>query len=478
MDEAIRRLSVGSRDALHFDLVLEDTDAEKDMAWGKLRVTLGGSVVWGDDDAPLEDGGVEWRWIDLLAFLGRKWPWLMLEERYPIPVEPLDPSGLRRDAGYRWSKLSEALMQEEDRQLFLFENRHDMAMGVNGMFLPSLFFLSQGKKIWACSGDCCRVLDFQQVKACLQELGDFLAGIVGPVAERPEAVHAVQCWKEKEGKTDRLFWELRTGLNASLRVSLEQGIAAEEYWEICSDTGYQDNEILAAARLSSGFVSLDDQRRLLQRIRETPGSEVGCLDNFARDIVGRIDTTLRPYEQGYALAAALRQALELGDDDCVAPEDILRGWGIIIEEISLDGCPLDGVAFWGKRHGPAVLLNVGSRARPAHEHGRRTSLAHEICHLLIDREAMLPFSEVIGGHTPLYVEQRARAFAAEFLLPRDTAVSYVRSASSLEEALTRLSEDFIVSKEVAAWQIRNSHASSELSEEEQYSLLQVGELHG
>jgi hypothetical protein len=59
-----------------------------------MLVTLGEEVVWGDD---AEHGkpcsGIAWDWVDLLAFLGKKWPWLIHEERYPIFIMS---SGLKR----------------------------------------------------------------------------------------------------------------------------------------------------------------------------------------------------------------------------------------------------------------------------------------------------------------------------------------------------------------------------------------------
>jgi Zn-dependent peptidase ImmA (M78 family) len=52
---------------------------------------------------------------------------------------------------------------------------------------------------------------------------------------------------------------------------------------------------------------------------------------------------------------------------------------------------IDAVACWGPRHGPAVLLN--REGRHAHtERGARATLAHEICHLLIDRQGSLPLA--------------------------------------------------------------------------------------
>ena len=62
--------------------------------------------------------------------------------------------------------------------------------------------------------------------------------------------------------------------------------------------------------------------------------------------------------------------------------------------------------------------------------------------MLVDRHGMLLFSEVLGGYTPLYLEQRANACAAEFLMPRQSAVRIVRQSSSFIGALKELTEQY------------------------------------
>lgn len=79
-----------------------------------------------------------------------------------------------------------------------------------------------------------------------------------------------------------------------------------------------------------------------------------------------------------------------------------------------------------------------------------------MCHLLIDRNSALPFAEVLGGRLPKGIEARARAFAAELLLPKAVAGMRFRDAKNPEEVSRELRQAFGVSKEVVAWQARNS----------------------
>jgi hypothetical protein len=75
---------------------------------------------------------------------------------------------------------------------------------------------------------------------------------------------------------------------------------------------------------------------------------------------------------------------------------------------------------------------------------------------LADREGGLPMAEVLGGMTPSILEKRARAFAAEFLLPQAAAIEVLKNGNSVRETIGVVSDRFRVSREVAAWQIQNS----------------------
>jgi Zn-dependent peptidase ImmA (M78 family) len=83
-----------------------------------------------------------------------------------------------------------------------------------------------------------------------------------------------------------------------------------------------------------------------------------------------------------------------------------------------------------------------------------------------DRGRALPAGEVLGGRTPEYLEKRARAFAAEFLLPREAAEEAIRRSHSLYDAAHFLQKTYKVSTELLAWQINNASARARLSQQE------------
>jgi Zn-dependent peptidase ImmA (M78 family) len=158
-----------------------------------------------------------------------------------------------------------------------------------------------------------------------------------------------------------------------------------------------------------------------------------------------------PFEQGFALAAQVRA--QLGLDGPVDPEALLKRWGVRVFTADLRlSRNIDALAMWKGSSAWVVVNGAGHHAQS--RVGRRATLAHEICHVLFDSGGALPLVEALGGRMPRDLEQRARAFAAELLLPRGLiADQYDGDALA---TVRRAANRFGVSKELAAWQLRNS----------------------
>jgi Zn-dependent peptidase ImmA (M78 family) len=91
----------------------------------------------------------------------------------------------------------------------------------------------------------------------------------------------------------------------------------------------------------------------------------------------------------------------------------------------------------------------------------RVTLAHELCHLLVDQEHTLTAIEVLHSRMPLDIERRAKAFAGELLLPGIVAAELWEKAKSprslveLDKFISELCRDFGVTKSVAAWKLEH-----------------------
>ena len=98
-------------------------------------------------------------------------------------------------------------------------------------------------------------------------------------------------------------------------------------------------------------------------------------------------------------------------------------------------------------------------------------LAHEFCHLIIDRALGLPAIDVIGGKVDRVIESRANAFAAELLAPRSVVEKLVIEIDSDGQSISNtarvISKKLNVSKSVIYNQIHNSETIHQLTPEKQ-----------
>jgi hypothetical protein len=275
----------------------------------------------------------------------------------------------------------------------------------------------------------------------------------------PRTQAAFERWDDRTPSEERVL-VLRTGLDpAALESWVSPGSTVREFWGQAYAT--TETRQMAAARLSQPLPTAT-RRALVEAVtnlRSRPTPKLDALSEAAAPALAAV-ADQRPYEQGHALALWLRAALDL-ETGPVNPGRLLAEWGVQVLDLPpLDGA-LDAVACWGGG-AAAVLINPKGR-HSQEEAGRRATLCHEIAHLLLDRGRSLPAAEVFGGSTPKHLEQRARAFAAELLLPRELAGSAVAQAESLAAARTELQSTYGVSNEVLGWQIRNGPAWDILS---------------
>ena len=206
-----------------------------------------------------------------------------------------------------------------------------------------------------------------------------------------------------------------------------------------------------------GQPTIEDKRQILNKVRTLPLALVPLLDQWSTKALETMATVgdRDPNEQGYHLALWFRQATE--QPKRVEPEQVIKSADVSIVDLAL-GESLDAIGCWGSKHGPAILVNINGR-RSTTVHGRRATLAHELCHLLVDRKKALPFAEVLGGRSPYTPERRANAFAAEFLLPRSAAAAgYTQAGGILQLTLDTLCASFGVGRTLAAGQLLNGTA--------------------
>ena len=149
---------------------------------------------------------------------------------------------------------------------------------------------------------------------------------------------------------------------------------------------------------------------------QSGGNDGDALSKFVNTSIG---TPLSaPFEEGYELAEELLDEIERpGEATFVDIEAIVESLSIKVIYSTLHTATIRGVAIAGENYGPAIVVNMKSPYN-SNLAGRRFTLAHELFHVLYDRERARRITHTSGPWAVPSIEKRANAFAAMLLMPR------------------------------------------------------------
>ncbi len=451
---AARRVltSVAEAEARGLRYRFDWSKAPDDPARGRLQLWVGDESVWHDhNDSRAGLRGIAATWSVFLERLSEVWPRIVWEDGFPAPIDARDPSEFDVKTRDYLDGVPTRLIESKSAMFDEYRASHDISK-IAPEDAVSLWFVRQGRRMWVCtnSSDVCVDRPRREVVAILRSMGD-------SIAERLELDHqryaqALEAWERAEK------------IEPELKISLYTGLSLEQVEEFGAARGFElgedesdETELMAAARMLAQADFRAVLPEVLQITREVPApTDSRNLDSISLAIdqeLAKLPLTSKPHEQGYLAANWLRAHFNAGNSS-VSPTEILARWSVDVIRRELSEPEIEAIAVWGPRHGPAIILNQHAKfSSPTRE---RITLAHEIAHLVLDRRGALPLAEVLGGNLPKLVEQRARAFAAELLLPRTVAgVEFFRSQNP-DHTLALLSNQYSVSQEVVAWQARNS----------------------
>ncbi|PJB37045.1 MAG: hypothetical protein CO108_21990 [Deltaproteobacteria bacterium CG_4_9_14_3_um_filter_63_12] len=434
----------GDPSGLLFELSwLKESHASR-LAWGEFTVRVRGQAIWHGEGGR----GLEWSWIELLEHLARSWRFIQYEERFPGDLSPTEP--IQLSDGQWLTRQFGAKGAIPDSELYVFQRRHDLATGIEGAYLPSLWIVRRGRMCWVSCERETIVTPMDFVLETLRQVGEAIAAVVGSHDDARSGA-AVASWSSRETGSDRSRLAIAAGVSETLLFELTDGAEPTEYCEYVEGT---DSEYAAAARMSAG-VSIEVRREILGLIKHTPLGTTEALDQLtedAHDIVAAAG--FARFEQGQALARWFRRRWNLDSARPASPQQLLAELGVHVEDVDLGVREIEALAVWSGRRGPAVFVNRSGRHSQS-VGGRNATLAHELCHLLVDRAHSLPVAEVLGGRAPEGPEQRANAFAAELLIPQDAAARELTYAQDRKAALYHLVETYGASRQVVGWQVYN-----------------------
>ena len=170
------------------------------------------------------------------------------------------------------------------------------------------------------------------------------------------------------------------------------------------------------------------------------------------------------WSAGYELAAQAREHLGLGLEPIRSMRELVEDrLGIPIVQVELPPAIAGATVSVSGRRG--IVLNI--RGGNTNVWIRRTTLAHELAHLLFDPEARLASvrvdsyeemqrntEETAGSQDD--VEQRASAFAVEFLAPRKSVRQLSDVTSVTVESIQNVMSVFGIGRAAARYHVRNA----------------------
>jgi hypothetical protein len=314
-------------------------------------------------------------------------------------------------------------------------------------------------------------LPFEGARTSLQSLGDEISKhLTKTDPERWDK--AIAAWQRRDASDDvgLLAWSVGISRNLAGALIAEGNLKAPRDF---NDAANDNDELRIAARMA-GALPPEQIRTILGLARQFGRNDATKLRGLANECTKYVTerfTRKPPFVQGEAAALFAREKLGISNDGQVDIFDIADDLAIDVRSEVTEPTTFYGLAIWGDHFGPGVFLNAGSSRvgdrnieKIEEDFATRVTLAHELCHLLLDDGHALSAVEVLKARMPVGVEARARAFAGEFLLPKEAAARIWLQArrptdrATITGIVDELKKNYGVTWSVAAWKLQHGAA--------------------
>lgn len=413
-----------------------DPDAGATATWAQIRLWANGKNLTAHtrtDTAEVNEG-LNWPAVYLARWFLHGWDGLWNRHGWPLPGLEGDPSAACR-------KLDDYISARDPDDSFLdrrdeFVASHALLAAAGGGVMPHVYLVRDGEEVrvvWRGpqsgalsivfheSFGSARIpaLDFMgAVDGFLQwtasAVNDAEPALAREIAEwhaalqRPEAALAVL-----RGYVNSWAVEAGAGLSATW---LKANLCLQQGWDAVGASFMPQRRAAAVlCRAVAPVMTADDVTRILARLAAVPANLDAAvrLEQLASRLhwsEGELD-----YRQGYGLATQLRGLLS-NADSYLDVEKLLAELGVVVQVEALGDSQVDGIVAWNDGCGPLILVNSAGRYFGA-RWSLRMTLAHELCHLLVDRNQARAVMVASTPWAPPVLERRANAFAAELLMP-------------------------------------------------------------
>ncbi|MFU8803427.1 MAG: hypothetical protein ACNA8W_06440 [Bradymonadaceae bacterium] len=262
MAQKISRQVIGDPASFALDLrwLSKEPEDVRGLGWAGLYLWVNGSRVWTSGGRNVQP--VLWTWLDLAEWLARAWPYILLEENAPFGLVASKPEELTQKKVLKTIKDTPAVEAADAIHAYL--NRHDLAAGLKGIYLPSVWILPEGSnmRIRAANTDM-----WVAKKAVISIFEEFAEAILDKTGEDTtgRARIAREHWARRVPSRERVV-ELSTGL--SLNVLKEWLPEVPEEKLVGDPVHGEETEFFAAARLSASLPH-ETRRQIVQTISTT-----------------------------------------------------------------------------------------------------------------------------------------------------------------------------------------------------------------
>lgn len=435
---------------------------EEAVSWGGMAIWVNGTnlCAHAEDLENLE--WVHWYLIDFAEWLTANWNPALHEQRFPGSRRGSDAADILENEARAISFSSDDLVWQAAEEWQQWYKRHALKSAAPGALLPDVYMrrvsdsveFSLGGSLAAEVGDSVRFargpwVAYVPVADVASTLLEFLTAFTRELARRVPSgrvdrlVAAIDRLSSDRDREERMAWLAGLGhdLESWRRLVAEvnsvidsAGSTRELYWE--GDVPEPPGTLLQPA-VTLLFGCLNPQLRdndievlVREALLAVPLSENIRLGSASTDIASSIEEhagqsiSQHAGEAGGEWGDLAAWLLAGGDETPVDVNRVLEELGVSIGSAELSDPQIRAVTVVGKNGSGRVLLNTAYRGhdRP---YIRRFTLAHELAHLLLDREQGRPLAIASGPWVLQAVEKRANGFAAAFLMPRDRIIALV-----------------------------------------------------
>jgi Zn-dependent peptidase ImmA (M78 family) len=422
---------------------------------GSLELIVNGYPLTAHLENSVRYDSVRWYLLPIFRWVAENWRHLFHEEDFSWPERTEEPG-----AGACNVALERFLPPDHSERFAVYEQvqawwqRHALRAGAGGGLLPDVFlrrlgdgvelswsareadFAPPGYKLIIAAG--AAVLPIKDVAEPLWKALRWVIETAEPpdAAARTEVALLRAISEELLGTSDRDVRRIYLGNKLARKVEdVFHDLGKSDLLVSEPDHDVPIVEMLAAPVAMFGGVdpnlTLRDVRSLSSiLVAQMRNAHTAELDRFVdRSVSFPLSAA---YDEGYELAEALLDDLELDLTKTIDVGQIFRRLGIALLQRQLDTHTIRGVALAGAGLAPTVVINKNSPFSK-NDAGRRFTMAHELCHVLYDQSRARRVAQASGPWAPSGIEKRANAFAAMLLMPRALIDQHLRRYNSWSE---------------------------------------------